>query len=485
MHHIELRDLEEARRYLLQGLWWQRVLPPTAATVRPALEWYLEMASAGQPLPPIGFVADVGQAVFGSDWDQRANRNTQARDVLPVNLVSTYEDHVLGKLYADWTFARASDALKHYEGRDRAIGLAYLMNQFRDRAKYPGVEFSPGIIKNALDAAPEEVLNQGWESLRQDGPMPLLIELYNALIASSRRTAEILGPEDLFEIEHKTALADLGNSVARRQIVRAAADMVESLPKHKLKPLEGRQEVPTRILDEDTYPVGGYTSISTRGSIESLLHSQLAFIEPDPNDRPDLFDIKFLRDELFYYSRDENQFLRRRRTFVLALHPDLVETRFKDAELPYQRGILLLALLVALVNKLTEWLSTDALHFRFLFLGADEKEGDTPLLDDEDELLRTLLREKIVNKTVTLEPATTEQLPGLCAAWARTSMVHCLNVSTAPELFDAADTVVTLLRVDQARPAIGDVFSEPETPDEDDALECWNAVLRDVIRRWI
>ena len=40
-------------------------------------------------------------------------------------------------------------------------------------------------------------------------------------------------------------------------------------------------EVPTRILDEDIYPVGGFTSLSNRGSIESLLHSQLAYMETD------------------------------------------------------------------------------------------------------------------------------------------------------------------------------------------------------------
>ncbi len=481
MHNIELRNLEEARCYLLQGLWWQRA-QPSISNIQTALKWYLEMASAGQPLPPIGFVADVGQAVFGSDWDLRANRNSQALFILPVNLISTYEDHVLGKIYADWTFARACDALRQYQDKEQARGLAYLMNQFRERAKFPGVEFSPGIIKNALDASPEEVLTQSWELLRQEGPMPLLAEMYQALIASARRTAEILGPEDIFELEHKTALADLGNSVARRQIVRAATVMEASLGKHKLKPLVGRQEVPTRILDEDTYPVGGYTSISTRGSIESMLYSQLAFIDPDPSQRPDLFDIKYLRDELYYYSRDENQLLRRRRTFVVALHADLVETRFKDADLPYQRGVLLLALLTALVTKLTEWLSTDALHFRFLFLGPAE---EPLILDDEHELLQTLLRETIANKTVSLERLTTAELPQACAGWARTSMVHCLNVSTVPVPFEAQDTVVTLLRVDKARPAIGDVYTEMETPEGDDASESWNATLHNIIRRWI
>src|SRR5439155_26923158 len=112
--------------------------------------------------------------------------------------------------------------------------------------------------------------------------------------------------------------------------------------------------------------------LSNRGSIESMLFSQLAYMETDPALQPDLFDTLFLMDELLYYSRDENQFLRRRRTFVLALSPDLVETRFKDFELPYQRGVMLLGLLYVTVRKLTEWLSTDALNFQVLSPGEGE-----------------------------------------------------------------------------------------------------------------
>src|ERR1700676_1675885 len=95
---------------------------------------------------------------------------------------------------------------------------------------------------------------------------------------------------------------------------------------------------------------------------------------PGSVERPDLFDVKFLRDELLYYSRDENQFLRRRRAFVFALYPDLTATRFKDPDLPYQRGVLLLALLTTAVRKLSEWLSTDALTFEVLFIGEGEDE---------------------------------------------------------------------------------------------------------------
>src|SRR5262245_35723893 len=96
--HVELRDPDQARAYVLQGLWWQRVVPPAAATVRPALEWAKEVAAAGQPLPPVGFVADLGHAAFSPDAEARDE--APPVPALPINLLRTYEDHVLGKLYA-------------------------------------------------------------------------------------------------------------------------------------------------------------------------------------------------------------------------------------------------------------------------------------------------------------------------------------------------------------------------------------------------
>ncbi len=170
-------------------------------------------------------------------------------------------------------------------------------------------------------------------------------------------------------------------------------------------------DVPTRILDEDTYPVGGFTSLATRGSIESLLHSQLAFMEED--ERPDLFDIKFLRDELLYYARDENQFLRRRRTFVFVLYPDLEQTRFKDRGLDFQRGVLLLALLCTVVRKLAEWLSTDALSFHFVFVA----EGDNDPLAAERALLASLLMNDIANGSVHLAKVAEDAVAARCVHW--------------------------------------------------------------------
>ncbi len=477
----ELRDLDQARQFVLQGLWLQRATAPAAATVRPALEWALEIASGGQPLPPVGFVADLGNVLLGLDRDARPQRDPAGLPGLPGGLARTYEDLVLGKVFADWTVERAGDAVRRFQGRDRARGVAFVVNQFRERAGFEGVLLSPAVFKSLLEAPPDEVLARGWDALSRAGVQPLLVRLYENLIAASRRVAEVLGSEDVFELEHGTALAELGQRVALRQVLQTAARFEAGLSKHKPRPPAGRREVPTRVLDEDTYPVGGFASLSTRGSIESLLHSQLAYMEPATAPRPDLFDIKFLRDELLYYSRDENQFLRRRRSFVIALMPDLVQARFKDVELPTQRIILALALLVTLVRKLTEWLSADALVFEFLFVA----EGGAQPLGQESALLGMLLREAIANGTARLENVASPEAAGrVVTERARRSLCHGLTVGSRPAVLAAEGAAVSQLVVAGARPRLvtedGDVPAEGE-----EAMDVWAAVLERLLQAWV
>src|SRR5262249_46611702 len=141
---------------------------------------------------------------------------------LPMNLVRTYEDHVLGKIYADYTFTRASDALRHYpKGRDQARGLAYFIGQFRERARFGGVQLPVGVINTLPETPPEGVLAEGYESMRQEGPHPLLPGLYESLIQASRSTAEVLAPADISDLEKKDALKELGERLAKRQVIQA------------------------------------------------------------------------------------------------------------------------------------------------------------------------------------------------------------------------------------------------------------------------
>jgi vWA domain found in the FtsH ternary systems/N-terminal helical region fused to the FtsH ternary system vWA domain len=480
MSVVILRDPDEAQRFLLQGLWLQRAVPPVASTVRHALEWALEITAGGQPMPPTGVVADFGHAAFGADRDTRGPREHLPLPGLPPTLMRTYEDHVLGKVYADWSFERASDAMRRFQGRDRDRALAYVIKQFRDRGGYGGVEMSPGIIRSLQDGPPDDLLRRGWESLSIHGPLPLLIDLYEQLIKTARGMAEILALEDVIALEQRTALADMGQYVAHRQVLQVANRLEAGLPRHKVKPLAGRQEVPTRVLDEDTYPVGGFTSLSTKGSVESLLHSQLAFMERDPGLRPDLFDVKFLRDELYYYSRDENQFLRRRRVFVFCLYPDLVRARFKDPDLPAQRIVLVFGLLLTAVRKLSEWLGTDALKFEFLLI----QDKDARPLAQEAALLEMLFREQIENHTVEVRHLADD--PAAHAdGRAHRSLCHLLAVSAAPVDVRTELAATTGLTVRGPRPEVRIGHAAPSELPTDDPVEAWTLTLERLLMLWV
>jgi hypothetical protein len=475
--HRELRDPNDARNFVVQGLLLQQFLPASAATVRLILEWAFEIAAEGQPLPPIGFLADLGHAGLGKEYRQRAAGERLVIPGLAPGLVRAYEDHVLGKVIADATFERAADALRRYQGRDQARGLAFIVEQMRERVGWIGVHLSPAVLKALLRDAPEQVLAAGTKSLG-GGVEPLLASLYEALIAAMRRCAELLGPEDLFELEHGTALQELGQRVALRQVLRGVALLEALLPLHRPRPRVGRQEVPTRMLDADTYPVGGFSSLTTRGTIESLLHSQLAYMEQ--KDRPDLFDLKYLRDELLYYARDENHFLRRRRTFFFALWPDLVDARVKDADLPFQRGILLLAWVVALVRRLEDWLRTDALSFVVVFVDDREPQALAP----EQALLEVVLGDLIQNGTAEVQRMTTlQQLRLACGERARSSMCHCLTVSTQDRVLNVKEVESICLRIAGPSPEL--VGIETTTPENTAGIDSWASTLQVLLDAWL
>ncbi|AWM36905.1 hypothetical protein C1280_07645 [Gemmata obscuriglobus] len=353
------------------------------------------------------------------------------------------------------------------------------MRQICDRAGFAGVLLPPAVIRSLQTTNPDEIIKSSYDELVRDGPLPLLVQLYEALVAAGRRTAEVLALEDILAIEQGTAIADKAHYVAHRQIVQTTARLEAKLPGRPVKPLVGRKEVPTRVMDEDQYPVGGYTSISTKGSIESLLHSQLAYMEPES---PDLFDMKFVRDELFYYSRDENQFLRRRRAFVFVLYPDLVTARFKDADLPYQRIVLVQATILALVRRLTEWLSTDAIRFEVLFV----QEGGKNPLTEEAALLKLLLREPIERGDgEVLELPNQEAIEKHLGTLSRSAQVHCLAVAAEPVTLDLETVVVTKLMVKGSHPVIktGSVLSDHL--DGEDAFDLWQSVVLRALELWV
>ena len=327
---------------------------------------------------------------------------------------------------------------------------SWLIARFAERADVGGGAMSPAIARGLLGVPPEDLLLEGADSLNAEGMMLLLTDGHAQLIASTRTVGEILALEDVFELEHGTALAEFGQRLALRQVVRVAGQFEVLLPRKPPRPSKRSLAVPTHILDEDTYPVGCFTSISTRGSIESLLHSELADMETDKELQPDLFDIKFQRSELLYHSRDENEFLRRRRTFPFILFPGLLDCRVKDARADYQRIILLLGAIVASVRKLIEWLSDDALLFEIVFV----RRGGKLLLEEERDLIEMILSEQIANGTVAVLDASLNEITKCADEHARRSLTHVVSFTARPPKLEFDQALHTVCEISAAAPIL-------------------------------
>jgi len=148
--------------------------------------------------------------------------------------------------------------------------------------------------------------------------------------------------------------------------------------------------------------------------------------------------------------------------------------------------VLLLALIVVAVRKLSEWLSTDALAFKVVFLRPSDKEEKEEPLGPERELLQTLLDEQIANGTVEVLPERREHLGRRCTDWARRSLCHCATVACGPALRpEVTDTSLSLLRIHGPRPALGDEDTEPAPVEGEDASDSWNRTLELLLQRWI
>lgn len=476
----DLRDESAVLDWLAAGISSLREVPLTPARLTLWLDVLTAMVASGEAAPPFGFLADVVSIAVG-DIARTARRTASENHVVPATLIRRYDDHVLGRLHVDPAFQRGAAAVCRYQQGERVRALAYALQQLQRQTGLEGVHLSPGVLRGI--AARNRIILSEELATRPPASSQtewLALEL-DHVCRAFRQSPQLLAPEDLFELERGTAVKSFGQRLALRQTLQSARRLAAALPAQPPRVRSRWRDVPTPIAEEDQYPVGGYTSLSTRGSIESLLHSQLAYMERDES--PDLFDIKFLRDELLYYSRDENQFLRPRRTTFLVLHPDLAAARVKDSALPFQRIILTLGLLTATIQTWMAWLTTEALRFEIIFLD----DGSRSSLPHEREVLEIIFSTERELDIVRVRSLTPDDLEVLCEQTARRSRCHAVQFSSepsgtlqrvpvdsvlvsgpVPELSETADARASSARLTEPSP---------------DPLDAWQECLRELVVR--
>ncbi|MBL9037021.1 MAG: hypothetical protein JNG84_00775 [Archangium sp.] len=305
-------------------------------------------------------------------------------------VVRGYEDHVLARLGAERRWTRLVEAVLAAPVQLRAAAVGLTVTRWLTRwGVTGGTGISHVVLRRFIDRPAGEVIDAGIDALTE----PLVVERVVAgltrVVQAARRMRELLADSDISIVENIGALQSLGARVSLAQLADAAQVVESALPTRLRTPVTDDGTAATSLEEDSAYPLGGFSSVSTIGSLENLVTSELIYMDEGAELRPDLFDVRFVESELLYYARDEAVAVRRRRALVLVFDGTLVSARVLDAGERFQRLVWLLAAVTALVRKLSAWLDTEALTFELVFV------GDTPevSLREEAGVVSLLLRE--------------------------------------------------------------------------------------------
>jgi FtsH ternary system-like protein len=492
----ELRDAGDVASWLAVGLALRRVAPldPAGEDARRAGEAsdddlvsraILACANELPALPPPGVIADVATLLGGAY--AATDGSLAVDDAALRTAIRAYDDDVLARLTQAARFDDVLAAYAHAAVRDRDAAVALVVAAVCDRAGFAGVVVSPAALRRALGRPRDERDVAGRAGLH-DGPIAgMLADAYQQLARGARQSRALVDDRDVFAVDHLAVLRDLGGRMTAAHIAAAAAAIAQRLPRRLAVRRELRGLRETRLADDTLYPAGGFASITTggatTGNIENLVTSELMYMEDagpggDPGDLIDLFSLRYVEGELLHYTRDDSVFRRHRHLVAIALGADLDDARIKDRDLPWQRLILALGLIVAAIRWLSDQLGDQALGVHVAF--------PPRLLAEEQQILTLLLEAEIARGAVVIVEERWQDTVALAEASAGTAISDLVVVSLGdlPELARG----VRALHVDLsgAAPVITELAPRPgdrEDPGPDPWLGWCEAALD--LLRWL
>lgn len=491
----ELRDAEEALAFVSAGLCLGRVRQASAAELGEVAPWVEALLDERPAMPPPGMLVDLGHLLMGA---QPSNQlPVPASDVRLRQAIRAYEDHVLGRMGLESLRQPAEDAVAKLAPAELAAALGAMSAQLLERLGVRGHAFSPAIMRRIGKRPKDELLADGYHRLGTSSVVTSLAIGYEELVSAARRQPSLLHESDVFLLENFGALRTLAQRVGCAQALAAAAEIDRALPRRlrRRRPLV-TGHAPISQEDESEYPTGGFSGITTSGTLENLVSSELIYMD-DPDDNAeagsvDIFDVRYVEAELLYYSRDEAILARRRRSYVFLLEPSLVDARFKDVGSRYQRTVLLVGLLHCVIARLTEQLGEEELSFRLVFaVDRHQVTNHKSPLDDELELMRLLLGEQIELGRATVEEATPDQLAVLVETALRRGAVELCVVGNQrpamPELGPVGTSRVrpVTLALSDARPVLRDSDGNAlfENQPGDPLLSSWVETARALVEQ--
>ncbi len=422
MARTELRTQQEVASWVAAGLCLRRVpSQETDATAEEATigQAILTCASELGVLPPAGVIADVAVLLGGARLPQASP--APGDDHLKAAM-RAYEDDVLTRLASTSRFDDVLAAFAHLAPSLRPSAVALVVKAVCERSSFAGMSVSPATLRRALARPKEERDAAGKVELRDSTAVAdRLADAYTQLARGARQSRALVDEREEFLIDHLEVLGSYGRRLAVDHINAAAGAITGRLPRRLPAKREQRGVKDTQLADDTLYPAGGFTAItpSSSANIENLVSSELVYME-DGADVVDLFTLRYVEGELLYYTRDDSVFRRHKHVIVFALGADLVEARVKDADVPWQRLVLALGMLVAAIRWLTEQLGHEALTVHLAF--------PPRVLAAERELVELLLEGEVKSGTVVVSEKTYEEAVDVAQA-ARSAISDLVVVS--------------------------------------------------------
>ena len=411
-------DLQRSQLPSALLAWIDRVgcAEPLAESLPSTARWLLALWGRGDDHLPLHLVHDLGHLLLRGRDFRFASTASLARwsDEERAGRLA-YEDKVLGRWALDPTVLDAHVAIAGMSaaGRDaavaHAIGLALsgplLAAEDLARANpahlRQWINELPAVAADDPTALHEKVSDE-WRSWA---------EAQHAACVKALPPGRLFRAEDLWEIAHLAELPSESARLALRTILGLTARVGPVSPSVALSLRHKAREVPIEAEDADQYPAGGFDAISTRGTFENLVRSEVAYVGEGSTERGgvDLFDVRFAENELLFYTRDESPLLDARRDLTVVLHRPASQ-RHKHPSLEAQTLVLTEALALTLQGDLLRVFGPSGSRCAIVWLA--ERPGDLDAAEEERALLSLPLAAEVAHRRVALQVARSwEEVP--------------------------------------------------------------------------
>ncbi|PCJ17223.1 MAG: hypothetical protein COB02_14345 [Candidatus Cloacimonadota bacterium] len=260
------------------------------------LDSYLKLLYKGLQLPLPGILYDLYAVLRGS--------KSQNFERVSFDFDDQYQNQWLDKVKFSQLMKDSKEISLFFKGNEYFYFYELFIELFYSKQKIPSsyLEIKPVYIKDLLKRFDEEDI---FTQLNETSEWHPYFDPSLWILSYEESQIEFNG-EDLWELRHVTEIANDSDRFAIKKCHEAKRYFYERSVSI-LKKI--RMEIePTYTEDKKNdgdYPLGGITGITNKGSFESLLGSELIYSEVDSE--IDLFDIKYIENELLYYERDANQ----------------------------------------------------------------------------------------------------------------------------------------------------------------------------------